>query len=872
MVTLAETISKGKQDISTAEKQLGVAEAATPPSVTIEAQQRFLSDPSQRRQIQLQGGLSQIFAEQRTKQQAARIQIVKGKKQIREAEVVKGEIDLFEAQRQDFFRRQREAVSKQRTETFNIATGVSGAELLDPKQFAQQAERRKEQLAILKEGGLDPVFKEGTLLGFSSEKEQMSFRVEDVGAFPSAVSTLKEAGLVDAPTPGQQFISQGLALDTSQLQMSVREEPRTSFIKEGAGRVATTFGRGVSRIGGALEEVKEIGKATPGKAGFPVRVVSEFIPTTPLGIGALIVAPLAFGKLASVAPRIARGTGIGIGTLQLPGVIDPSLTLEQRTAAGLGAGLGFGGAALVKTKFQLGVKSQKTQVKSLFKEGFITEETSQQLLKGIEIQKFLRKQPDVPVVRTVPEAFPKKLTLAEQEAFASVALEGRIFGSQATRLRGLQKVGGDIDIAFKQNRQVLKEFEATLESISPGQVIQRGEAIGLRKLPEKAFDIKPLERLEEFAFFEKRTAEIPGGGKVTKLSEQFSRTLSGGIELRLSSGKPKFQKDIGAAILSARGLVEQGLTELPSFPGIKQVKQFKLRRAEAKLIEFEKALPKLTELAGEFGGGDIIPLASRKGFIVPELETIPLVPSGKRGATGISAPLGDTVFNIPSLRKQAFGKPIKQPKAPKARRGRDLISSEIPSIKIEPSRFKPIASLVEPSIIAPSKIPKGQEVFPSIIAPLKTEEPEFPPPPQPEPSEIGPPVFPGPPPPPTITGGFNFNFDIDPLRGKKPQRIKRSDERKKKQKEKRLIGRERIIRPSFTGIITAQGIRSPLVGIEFERAARVTQIGPRDIGISPFALRGTRTGLAKPRKTKTKKKKKNSKKKRSLGDFGLTSI
>lgn len=90
----------------------------------------------------------------------------------------------------------------------------------------------------------------------------------------------------------------------------------------------------------------------------------------------------------------------------------------------------------------------------------------------------------------------------------------------------------------------------------------------------------------------------------------------------------------------------------------------------------------------------------------------------------------------------------------------------------------------------------------------------------------------------------------DVIRPESTRGRRRKGERKKKIKKpiKKVKKRRRRIRPSFTGIITAGGIRSPLVGIEFEEPAFATTIAGRDIGVSPFALRGTRTGLAPRRR------------------------
>jgi len=130
------------------------------------------------------------------------------------------------------------------------------------------------------------------------------------------------------------------------------------------------------------------------------------------------------------------------------------------------------------------------------------------------------------------------------------------------------------------------------------------------------------------------------------------------------------------------------------------------------------------------------------------------------------------------------------------------------------------------------------------------------------------------PPPPILKTGitiptFEFDpFQTQPRKKKTPKRIRGSAERKRRQRERKLLGRERLIRPSFTAIVQASGIRPKGQGREFERPAFTTKVGRRDVGISPFSLRGTKTGFVKQRKTI---KKKVSRKRSSL-DFGFTNL
>ncbi len=127
------------------------------------------------------------------------------------------------------------------------------------------------------------------------------------------------------------------------------------------------------------------------------------------------------------------------------------------------------------------------------------------------------------------------------------------------------------------------------------------------------------------------------------------------------------------------------------------------------------------------------------------------------------------------------------------------------------------------------------------------------------PSLISPPRLPPKIPPPGIPIPQLDEIFETPFPPKKPPIRRLSDEAKRKKKKRKLRGREQLIRPSFTGIITAKGF-----GItparEFERAAKVTKLGGLvDIGISPGALRGTRTGLV-PNQRKSRR------------DFGFTDL
>lgn len=599
-----------------------------------------------------------------------------------------------------------------------------------------------------------------------------------------------------------------------------------------AGEQFVGISGGFGLPGVTFREIKEAGRKVPGPFGFPIRVVSELIPTTLVGVAATAAFPVAIGRVAAIAPTITRvGLGTG-GVIQAKEAFEPGLTVEERAAAGLGAGLLAAGAVAIPTRFRLGVKAQKAQVKALTQEGLVPKETAQQLLQGVKLQKFLRRQPDVPVTEPVTAAIPKGLTQAEREVFGRVVLgeDVTIFGGQALALRGV-KATKDIDIIVKDPAKVLTETQKLFEIVSTKRVTRgrarAGGSIGLGG--EKAFDVKGLEIAKEFPFTQPRvrTAE---GVDIIRLSEQFSRTLSGALELRKGGEGPKFQKDISSSIIAGRGFIKKGLEDLPTFPGLRQIKQVRLRKAEKRLAEFEKALPELSKLAEEFGGGKALPLVERRGLTVPKIEAPPLFPVGKKAQVGldITKPPKDLGLDIPRV-----GKPPRVPKAPPKRPR----PSEIKPSELRPSVLPP--PLVPSRIKAPRERP--DEIIPSIIKPPREGRPSVIPPFDFEPSgfrapELEPPGIPI----PKVIEGF---VPIEP-RVKKPKPVKkrrRVAERKpiKKKEKKRKKAPSRVA-PSFTAVVTEA------VG-EFPEVTK-------EVGIIPTKLRLIPPKLAKRLGIKKRKK------------------
>ncbi len=86
--------------------------------------------------------------------------------------------------------------------------------------------------------------------------------------------------------------------------------------------------------------------------GLGVRGVSEFIPTTPLGVGVLgagVAATLLAPSIIAV-PVLGAFTALGVVT-----ALDPRLTIEQRVGGGIVAGLGVVGIGVAATPFVRGL-------------------------------------------------------------------------------------------------------------------------------------------------------------------------------------------------------------------------------------------------------------------------------------------------------------------------------------------------------------------------------------------------------------------------------------------------------------------------------------------------------------------------------------
>ncbi len=741
------------------------------------------------------------------------------------------------------------------------------------------------QLRVLERQGLEPVFVGGELAGFESERALQSFELQQLPFVqPSAVAQLERAGIIDvepaqleapalqsfeAPTPDkapgiiERIAEKGGFVPPPTILGGPFGGPGIS----GADLALATVAVGGEELQKALRD-PGFGKATlgfpsliditpPGRKiraaretaiGFAAGAASFLVPTTKEEVA--IQAGLVTVPLALPASVLKLGAGAFAG-VQIPrAFVQPDITLQERVALGATGVFAAGGAAFVPTKFQIGTRQLRAQARILGERGILSPEAEQAALGVIKEFKFFRGQPDIPITKPVVEIIPKGLTQLETEAFGKVLLveDIRIFGGQAEALRGIRSTK-DIDIAGKESRRILNELAAQFREVSAKPVVRRGEAIGLGV--EKAFDIKPLERLTEFPLAQRpiKTAE---GVKVVGLSEQLERSLAGTLQLR------KGGKDIGSVILDTRAFLTQASTRLQEtrFPFLKPFRQRALARAERRVEAFEQfTLPeielqvarfartirgrrvKIVDLPPEFQAVTRAPGFREFGF---EIER--LLPAGRAGRLGgrIEAPrIESPQIRITGIRPRPRFRPS------------ELEISFIRPPKIAPSVFRPspvlAPSFFAPSLFKPSRIPTGFE--PSIFRPERPVRPgriispipsEFRTPP-------APPGFPGLGPGPTLppfVPAFEGLPSAFPRRRKAPERKLK----KKKPRERRRL--EFPISVSFTAVAADLFGRFPKI------RAKGLGLTPEQIRFQPLRRAPRRPTLAGVRSRRTRRRKK----------------
>ncbi len=459
------------------------------------------------------------------------------------------------------------------------------------------------------------------------------------------------------------------------------------------------------------------------------KIVGEFIPTTKGQV--IISSAVPFG--ASKAFRIAQGVrggktafrlgSFGFGASELSaGIRAKDKPIETRIARGAVGFSALGGGAFIPTKVSGAIKLQKQLLKFGVEKGFkvkgktnnvfIPKQAEKGLASGIKLQRFLRGQPDVPVKSRATQAIPTGLTRGERKAFEKVLKQDvTIFGSQATRLRGLQKKGGDIDIATVSNKRILKEFARDLKRVGSKPQI-RGQAVSLAG-SEKAFDIKPLTRLQEFPLFQK-PVKTKEGVKITRLSEQFSRTLSGTLELR------KGGKDIGGAVLSARAIVEQSGAKARATkkPFLREIRLIRSSIAERRLVSLESAVKPLKKTVSLFGEAKIAELPKK---FRPVSQRI-LLGELKAFATSKKGTLGRSKVDISRGVNTILQQDIRKFKSPTTRKFFRPSKIKISQARFKPSSFKifrPSGTKVVPSSLRARGKPRASGFSPSVFRPQR---------------------------------------------------------------------------------------------------------------------------------------------------------
>ena len=584
--------------------------------------------------------------------------------------------------------------------------------------------------------------------------------------------------------------------------------------------------------------VISLAKAT-GKTGAVVGIETGFTATQPAieGIESPFVRGAAKTARSFVAGRTALKTG-SLGVLTGSSVVrtDPQQLRQavrerpiESGAEFIGFGLGARGTRVDRLQVE-----QRSQLRSLQDTGKIRDPTTVTGLEtAIKFQKFARRAPDPPP-GSIEGIIPSGLTRAERGVVRRTLTQEteRVFGGQALGVRGIRK-SEDIDIAARQTlegrlfggrgEQVASQVRQQLRSVSPTprSVIGKGEAIGLRDT--KLFDVKEPGRVRGFAGAQ-RPVKTPEGVPVTRTSEQFSRSLSGTLQLRKSG------RDFRDVVLSGRALVGEAgqKAQATITPGLREFRQFRVRRAEKQLAQIEQATP------------EILGIIERTGGEVPKLPPTPLegsagqiqfLPSSKKGqqqlGTGAQAGIvqkqaqllrqnqrAGSARRLPRQRQTASQilessrigvTPSRLPRASRfdvrpSRIGASTILGT-PS-RIGVSRLRPNGSellgidrpggsdLLGISRVEPSRVGTGSRVSPSLIEPSRVRTQNVLKPSQVTPSKI------------QTTGDILF---ADPVR---EPRVQKSflfrGETKRKRRERPLPKFPNQFRPSQVGIARAQ--------------------------------------------------------------------
>ena len=174
--------------------------------------------------------------------------------------------------------------------------------------------------------------------------------------------------------------------------------------------------------------------------GFAGEVVSEIIPTTPIGTAAVVSTPAVFRFLS---PAIRTAVTSGFGVLGTTTALDKELTTAQRTAGGIVGGLAFLGATAELSPFiKGGIARLSPRFRGVKGDQFVT--TSKLAPRGIAevIPEVKTLTPGETVdVQLIPPGRGFGFTRAEQEAFIGKRVE------ITTSARDLIKGTGEVKVA-----------------------------------------------------------------------------------------------------------------------------------------------------------------------------------------------------------------------------------------------------------------------------------------------------------------------------------------------------------------------------------------------------------------------------------------
>ena len=811
-------------------------------------------------------GLSRVEAGKKARS-AGKITIAESRagQKLIEQGVTQEDIDVLRRKGIDVFgRKTLEKLSKQDIKAFETTRPLREVGFKSVKDLTQEnlAKLSPSDLSILEKGGFisTSTKRQATIESLVQEKQiqnlldrggQVSFTttpsgvISDIQEQPptrgeKVVSAISTLGLLQQPPPllVSTLTSEFVTTPSKSLQEITQLTIDTKGIKGSiiGGAELAKFAifspfKGIGEEFISTGEEIKTDKSVPIKfrtpLGVTLGVVGRLVPTTPLEIGFISGGGKAIKEIIRFSPTLGKITSVSVGTgLGLPTLIDKDSIIEERIAGGVIVGGGVAGGLLIPSKFQVGIKQQQAQLGALQKRDILTFEEAEALGAGINLQSFLRGQKDVPVVKGFPDIFPPELKIGERavvEKFISTK-DPLLFGGKSLEIRDIRP-SSDIDVAIIDNRKALLNVLGELQKTSPGEIVRAGEAIGIRG--EKLLDIKDIARLEEFAFSQKPILTTEGL-KVTPTSEQFSRALSGTLELR------KGGKDIADVLFSAEAILKQARinVEQTTLPGLRQFRQFKLARAERQFVQLQSVLPKIKLLIERTGAEGFKFEPPKLTSVVAFPEAIDIFPPGKRAIGGFGLPIERPLKLVPTPRTTLAPPSLRRgtgvtPSLPKAR---DIASS----IKFKPldrgSRFFGLPSTIGGGI-APSQVPSLGLPTPSEFTPFGIPTDPFittPPTRRPDPSRfLSPPTtpfFPGtPPPPPPGRPGDPFDI-LQPT--PPPKRRKSEDKKLKKGKVKKKKRRLTPLAPSFTAIaLDARGA--------FPKAGRRIGISPRDIRLLP---------------------------------------